>query len=372
MRVLITNTRLDGRGGTETFTRQLARGLQSRGHTVMAYSSDAAELPRLLESDVIPVATDLTRLAVRPDIIHAQHHLDAMSALLSLRGVPAVYHCHGAVWRESVPAHPRILEYLAVSDTLAERLAVEFSIPPDRISVLLNAVDLSRFQPRGNPPGRPGRALVYHSRHDARSAPVRAIAEATTRRGISLDCVGARFGRATERPESLLQDYDLVFASGLSALEALACGCAVVVLGRTSCGALVGDANFDRFRRVNFSLPVNAAPPSASSIGCEIDRYDPAEVLRVSSRTRAEAGFDRLLDALVPVYERVVASHAGAVEDPDAESRAAAHYLRRIVPLVKMTDRLLDGQWSSPTRATSLEELRAEVEVLRRRVETIG
>ena len=92
----------------------------------------------------------------------------------------------------------------------------------------------------------------------------------------------------------------------------------------------------------------------------------------MSSRTRAEAGFDRLLDALVPVYERVVASHAGAVEDPDAESRAAAHYLRRIVPLVKMTDRLLDGQWSSPTRATSLEELRAEVEVLRRRVETIG
>ncbi|MEZ5284643.1 MAG: hypothetical protein R2712_07525 [Vicinamibacterales bacterium] len=61
MRVLITNTRLEGRGGTETFVRQLARGLQARGHSVLAYCSDPSAQARLLENDVIPVATDLTR-----------------------------------------------------------------------------------------------------------------------------------------------------------------------------------------------------------------------------------------------------------------------------------------------------------------------
>lgn len=370
MRVLITNTRLDGRGGTETFVRQLARGLEARGHTAMAYSSDPAELPRLLESDVVPVATDLARLPLRPDIIHAQHHLDTMAALLSLPGVPAVYHCHGAVWRESVPAHPRIYEHLAVSHTLADRLSVEFAIPPDRISVLPNGVDLARFQPRSPLPARPARALVYHSRHDADSAAVRAIAEATSARGIAMDTVGARFGRLTDRPEVLLPAYDVVFASGLSALEALACGCAVIVLGRTSCGDLVGDTNFDRYRRTNFSVAVNSEPPSAAAIGAALDRYDAAECARVSARTRAEAGFDRLLDRLVPIYERIVERHRSAEGDPVAELSAAAQYLRRIVPLVKMTDRLLDGQWSSPTRATTFEELRAEVELLRRRVET--
>ena len=53
MRVLITNNSLAPRGGIETFVRQLARGLQSRGHSVMAYSSDLRQGERLLESDVV-------------------------------------------------------------------------------------------------------------------------------------------------------------------------------------------------------------------------------------------------------------------------------------------------------------------------------
>src|SRR5579862_4781542 len=115
MRILLTNTILGTRGGSESFVRDLARGLQAFGHSVMAYSSDPKHQERLLESDVIPVATDLERLPFAPDVIHGQHHLDAMTAIAGLPGVPALYHCHGAVWREAIPAHPRIHRYLAVS-----------------------------------------------------------------------------------------------------------------------------------------------------------------------------------------------------------------------------------------------------------------
>ena len=96
MRVLITNNRLDLRGGAEMFVRDLARGLQARGHSGLAYSSDLGQGERLLESDPVAVTTDLENLVFRPDIIHAQHHLDAMTALGALQGVPALYHCHGA------------------------------------------------------------------------------------------------------------------------------------------------------------------------------------------------------------------------------------------------------------------------------------
>lgn len=370
MRVLITNTRLEGRGGTETFVRQLARGLQAFGHSAIAYGSNPAELPRLLESDLIPVATDLEHLPFRPDIIHAQHHLDAMTAITALPGVPAIYHCHGAIWRESVPKHPRIHHYLAVSSTLKERMSVEFLVPPTDVSVLPNGVDMRRFRARlGAPPERLARALFYNSRHDVDGPTVLAIRSAVERRGIALDVVGTRAGRMAHAPETLLPQYDVVFASGLSAIEAMACGCAVVVLGRTSCGELVRPGNFDRYRRVNFTIAVNSPEPSAEAIGAELDRYVTFEAIEVSARARREADFDRTIEALIPIYEQAIARHRSIPQDLTAEVLATSRYLRGIVPLIKMTDRTLNSQWSSPTRATTLEELRAEVEVLRQKVE---
>src|SRR4030095_9893124 len=99
MRILITNHSLDERGGVQTAVRTLARGLERLGHSVMAFGSDLHEGARLTQNDVIPVATDLEGLAFAPDIIHAQHHLDGMTALTALPGVPAIFHCHGATWR---------------------------------------------------------------------------------------------------------------------------------------------------------------------------------------------------------------------------------------------------------------------------------
>ena len=117
MRILITNERLDQRAGSDLFIRDLARGLQKLGHFVIAYSSDPREQPRLLERDSISVSTDLERLPFRPDIIHARHHLDAMTAVMALPGVPAIHHCIGAAWSILPPC------ILAFTGTLLRRSA---------------------------------------------------------------------------------------------------------------------------------------------------------------------------------------------------------------------------------------------------------
>jgi hypothetical protein len=170
-------------------------------------------------------------------------------------------------------------------------------------------------------------------------------------------------------PERELPAYDLVFASGRSAIEALACGCAVVVLGRTSCGKLVRPANFDRLRQANFAIAVNSPPPSAAAIAADLDSFSTAECGAVTNRLRAEASFQQTVDTLLAHYEAVCARHRAAAPDLAAEARATARYLRRIVPLIKLTDRMLDGQWSSPTRASSFDELRAELARLQQRIE---
>jgi glycosyltransferase involved in cell wall biosynthesis len=371
MRVLVTNTRLDGRGGTESFMRDLARGLQSRGHTLMAYGSDTQQQERLLDNDVIAVATDLEHLPVRPDVIHAMHHLDAMTAIASLPGVPALYHCHGAVWRESVPKHPRIYRHLAVSTTLAERIAVEFNLAPDTITVLANSVDVARFRRVRSLPRRPARALFFNSRHRPDSDTLAAIREAAARLQMDLDCVGALFGRTTSEPENLLPEYDVVFASGRSAIEAIACGCAVVVLGRTSCGDLVRLENFASLRDRNFSIAVNSPPPSPDRIVAALERFSAEECGAVSARLRQEADFGRTVDALLVIYEQIVEQHRRAEPDPAAEMRAMVRYLRKLVPLIKMTDRALDGEWASPTRADTVDALQAQLVQVRQRVEQI-
>lgn len=369
MRVLVTNITLNVRGGTESFVKALARGLQARGHSILAFSSDPAQQERLLENDVIPVATDLERLPFRPDVIHAQHHLDAMTALASLPGVPAVYQCHGAVWREAVPRHPRIYHYLAVSRTQAERMAIESNIAPEDLTVLLNGVDLEVFSTVRTLPPRPLRALFYNSRHAAVSPTVMAIREAADRHGLAIDFVGAHFDRVLLAPEHVLPDYDIVFASGRSAIDALACGCAVIVLGRTSCGDLVRPENYERYRQTNFSIAVNSSPPSAERIAQQLALYSASDGAAVSARLRRDADFNHSVDVLVRRYEDTIARNAAAPPCLAEESRALAGYLRRIVPLVRMTDLVLDGQWASPTRATSMEELRAEVTLLQKRIE---
>jgi hypothetical protein len=127
--------------------------------------------------------------------------------------------------------------------------------------------------------------------------------------------------------------------------------------------------NFDRHRDANFSIAVNSPPTSAEAVGAELDRYSAGEASAVALRARREAGFHAVMDALLPLSEIVLSRQAESVPDLEAEQRATARYLRRLVPLIKMTDRMLDGQWSSPNRATTLEELRAEVERLRQRVD---
>lgn len=338
LRVLITNNRLDLRGGSEVFVRDLARELQRRGHTVIAYSSDLRESARMTELDPIPVASDIAEMTMRPDIIHGQHHLDAMTALFSLPGVPAIYHCHGAVWQETQPVHPRIHRYVAMSEFLARRIALESNVAADRIEVLPNAVDLRRFN-RVRSPMQPCRiALFFNGHHSPDSPVVKEAREAARRCGLAFDTIGRPFGTWTDSPETTLPDYDIVFASGKSAIDALACGCAVIVLGRSGCGELVRPDNYERLRAANFSLPSDSDPPRADAIEAELRRYAPDDVSTVTQRLREDADFVRYVDRLESIYRRTIAEQAASPPESGAEWKAAGRYLRTLVPMIKQLD----------------------------------
>lgn len=112
MRVLLTAERLVERASCGEKTLNLARLLQARGHLVMAYGSDWAQLARTVEIDSMPLVADLTRLTVRPDIIHALNPHDAITALAALPDVPALCQFAAEVVRKIPPRHPRLYRLL--------------------------------------------------------------------------------------------------------------------------------------------------------------------------------------------------------------------------------------------------------------------
>jgi glycosyltransferase involved in cell wall biosynthesis len=217
-----------------------------------------------------------------------------------------------------------------VDDTCRDRLIYEHAIPDERVRVILNFVDLRRFDARARLPERPKRALVFSNNMTERTG-LGAIREACARSGIELDAIGIGVGRGEARPEEFLGRYDLVFAKARCALEALAVGTAVVLCDAAGVGGMVTTGNLDRLRRLNFGVRTLQERTSADVIEREIARYDAEDAAEVSRRIRDQAGLEAAVDQIVALYQEVLGEHGGgSAADAVGEGRAAAAYLRRV------------------------------------------
>jgi hypothetical protein len=276
------------------------------------------------------VLDNLSELAVAPDIIHGQHHLDAMTAMLRFPQVPAIYFCHGWVPSEELPPKfPTIRQYVAVDDLCAERLQCEHGIAPERVRTIRNFVDLRRFGLRDSLSEKPQRALVFSNsaREDGYLAVIR---QACAARGIAVDAIGATVQRNEAAPEKRLGDYDIVFAKARSAMEAMASGAAVIVCDTAGLAGMVTAENYAAWRRLNFGIRTLRDPITVDNILGELARYDAKQARAIALRIRADADMEPAIDAIVEVYTKAIADHRREAIEPQAQLAAASDYLRRI------------------------------------------
>ena len=332
LRVLITNNTFADRAGSELYAKDLAIGLLHRGHTPIAYSTRLGTVAEELREATVPVVDDLNSVAVTPDIIHGQHHVETMSALMHFPDVPAVYFCLGwSPWEEKPPRFPRIRHYVVVDDVCRDRLVYQEGIAEEKISIIRNCVDLNRFKTRPKLPEKPKRALVY-SNYAGEGNQLRTIREACARVGIAVDVIGLENGNPSTEPESILGRYEVVFAKGRSAFEAMAAGAAVIVCDYAGVGPMVTTSEFDWLKRMNFGLRALSNTASSDDIARELTRYDPRDAAQVTRRIRASSGLEAALDDLETVYEKVLTEHRtrDGNNHPEAEARAIAEYLRNL------------------------------------------
>ena len=313
----------------------VARRLKQLGNEPVAYSPDPGEVAELLVQAGVRVVRNLLHLPFRPDIIHGHHHLETMTALASLPGVPAVYFCHGAVpWEEMPPVFPRILRYVAVDEPCRERIVREAKVPFEKIRLLLNFVDTDVFRPRSPLPPRPERALVFsnNATEENYAAVVRAACEQC---GITVEICGLKGGNPTNEPHDLLPQYDIVFAKARAAIEAMAVGCAVVLCDKVGLGPMVTAANFTRLRPNNFGFRTLVDEPTVENIARAIETYDATDAARVRDLVRSAANMIDAVDEIVRIYEEVIAENADHKIDPVAELRALGAYLQTLDAMIK-------------------------------------
>ncbi len=253
MKILLTQRKLDAFSGTELVTLELASALKRRGHDVCVYCPRPGRVCNLLASNGVTTHKNIDGITWRPDVIHGHHQLPTMVALAAFQDVPAVYVCHGVrPWVEQPPLHPCIQVYIAVSEKLASHIAAKYSIPEDRIAVIPNFADTRRFSTvRSQNLDKPTKAVLFGQTFQAEE--VQRLEDACKANGLVLDKIGAAYGNIRTNPELLLPDYDIAFAVGRSAIEAMACGCAVIPIMPHLAGSLVTPENLFDWKQKNFS-----------------------------------------------------------------------------------------------------------------------
>jgi glycosyltransferase involved in cell wall biosynthesis len=340
MNLLLTNDEMDEvRGGTQTSIMDLAQALKGRGHKVAVYSWLCGSLASELRALGVPVVDSPRDCGFIPDVIHGQHHLAAMTALCAFPGVPAVYHCHGyGPWQEQPPKHPRITHYVGMAQAMALWMASVTGRKLGDIVIIPNSVHLGRFQKVRHLPRTPQRALLFGNTFIPGES-ISKLRRACTRCGMTLDLVGAQFGNATSAPQDLLPEYDIVFAIGRSALEALASGCAVVPFTAAGCSAMVHMETLRWYIDRNFTVPENVAELTMKLLVQRIRQFEPGRAAAATSAIRLEAGFDRTCERLENLYRQAMEPLPGPAAScwPD-EALALSVYLKWLGPHVKGAD----------------------------------
>jgi len=179
MRLAFLHRSLAG-GGTEADLRRMAAGLVARGHAVTVFSAGRGEPPTGVAVRRVPVvrAGRLARLVsfalaapraaaacgpfdlvvgfgrtLRQDVVRVgggthRRYLERMEAAGLRRRGRGPYH-RAILWIERRQFHPaRCRRVIAVSALAGREVCEDYGVPPARVAVVYNGVDLERFHPR--------------------------------------------------------------------------------------------------------------------------------------------------------------------------------------------------------------------------------
>jgi hypothetical protein len=256
MRIVLTNRGLEYYAGSELWTSDIAKYLVRNGVATIAYAPALGAIAEQMAAAGVQVTASIDEVeAFAPNLLHV-NHFEAVTPLIErLRGqVVLVNMIHGLLPRPGLPGLEHVDRYCCVSIHARIKTHLLTETPWEAIETLPNFFDEQRFAPISRT-GKSAKALLFTSRTPPEQR--ERLRKFLAPLGFSLDHVGYG-GQVTTEPERLLPLYDIVFAVGRSAIEALASGCRVILWDFGIIGPAVTAANFWQCVVVNFDLAANA------------------------------------------------------------------------------------------------------------------
>lgn len=299
MKILMLTDRMEA-GGAETHIAQLIRGLRRMGAEVWLLCGGGELANELEEEGVRVVRVPLPSHALwklwktrrrictlvrreRFDLLHAHARIPAF-LLRGVRrmGCAVVVSVHARF--RSDPFLSRLCYWgertVAVSEDLRGYVCEKYDLPAERIQVISNGIDCERFSPPAERSGE-GVRILFASRLDADCSLgaelLCALAPSLLQRypALTVEILGggSEYERIRARAEEInlahgtsviyvrgweknmparLREADVFVGVSRAAMEACACGCAVVLCGNEGFGGILCRENADRASCSNF------------------------------------------------------------------------------------------------------------------------
>lgn len=148
MKILLGCLNANGLGGSELYHYELARELDLAGHDITLFTLrqiDWMDQVRLQLQHVRQLDTTNLDISEKYDIIVASQPQVNLFMLEHFKETPIISIIHSEIRSEDPVLDPHISHYIAIRQPIADMLINEYKIPADKVSLIYNPIDTSRF-----------------------------------------------------------------------------------------------------------------------------------------------------------------------------------------------------------------------------------
>jgi hypothetical protein len=154
MKILVCCLNVNGFGGSEMYHYELVRELHSLGNNVTLFSlrdidKNDSVRKRIDELGIRQIDAKTLDINEKFDIILASQPQVNAFIIQYFKGTPLISVIHSEIRSETPILDENISHYISIRKPITDMLINEYGIPKDKISLIYNPIDQSRFNSEG-------------------------------------------------------------------------------------------------------------------------------------------------------------------------------------------------------------------------------